>query len=50
MDPRPRRILSTACVAVLALTSACSWGGSDDSAPADQVEALRQAGVQVQLV
>ena len=32
MDPRPRRILSTACVAVLALTSACSWGGSDDSA------------------
>ena len=35
MDPRPRRILSTACVAVLALTSACSWGGSDDSAPAD---------------
>ena len=35
MDPRPRRILSTACVAVLALTSACSWGGSDDGAPAD---------------
>ncbi len=37
MHPRPRHVLSTACIATaLALTGACSWGGSADSAPTEE--------------